>query len=138
MDLTRRIRQSQRVPGTSPWKRLSGELVAAIGRDFERAVLPIARAIWPALVQPRGMATYDSAGADLVAFKDDGGLEVVIQCKGVFKAEGLQDDQFASFAKSIASFAQSGLSTDAYVVIHNQDSRNQKVADQIDAALSGL
>ena len=126
------------MPGTSAWRQLSGELLAATGRDFERAVLPVARAIWPALVQPRGMASYDSAGVDLVAFKEGGGIEAVIQCKGVFKAEGLQDDQFASFAKSIRSFATSGLTTDTFVVIHNQDSRNQSVADKIDAALASL
>jgi hypothetical protein len=32
------------------------------------------------------MATYESAGGPC-CFKDDGGLEVVIQCKGVFKAD---------------------------------------------------
>lgn len=112
--------------------------MAATGRDLERAVLPVARAIWPALVQPRGLAKYDSAGVDLVAFKEEGGIEVVIQCKGVFKAEGLHDDQFASFAKSISSFMESDLTTETFVVIHNQDSRNRKVADKIDAALATL
>lgn len=126
------------MPGTSPWKRLSGELLAAVDRDFERAVLAAARAIWPALVQPRGLAQYDRAGADLIAFKDDGGIDVVIQCKGFFKAEGLQNDQFPAFAKSISSFANSGLTTDTYVVIHNQDARNQKVAGEIDTALLRL
>lgn len=126
------------MPGTSAWRQLGGELLAATGRDFERAVLAVARAIWPGLIQPRGMGSYDSAGADLIAFKEDDALEVVIQCKGVFKAEGLQDDQYASFAKSISSFAKSGLTTDTYVVIHNQDSRNQGVAEKIDQALEGL
>jgi hypothetical protein len=54
------------------------------------------------------------------------------------KAEGLQDDQFTSFAKSISSFAKSGLTTDTFVVIHNQDSRNQNVARKIDHARAAL
>ena len=138
MDSVTGFLHSEHVPGTSAWRQLGGELLGATGRDFERAVLPVARAIWPALVQPRGMARYDSAGIDLVSFKEEGGIEVVIQCKGVFKAEGLQDDQFASFAKSIESFAKSGLTTDTFAVIHNQDSRNRDVADKIDAALAKL
>jgi hypothetical protein len=95
--------------GTKPWKRLGGELLAAVSRDFERAALTPARAFWPALIQPRGLAPYDNAGADLIAFKDGGGIDVVIQCKGLFKAEGLQDDQFSQFRKSITSFRNSGL-----------------------------
>ena len=124
--------------GTTTWKRLGGELLAAVDREFERAVLPPARAFWPDLVQPRGMAAYDRAGADLVAFKDEGGIEAVLQCKGFFKAEGLQNDQFGAFDKSIKSFARSGLTTDLYAVVHNQDGRNRDVARQIDTALEAL
>lgn len=124
--------------GTKTWKRLGGELLAAVDREFERAVLTPARAFWPALVHPRGLAAYDRAGADLVAFKDEGGIEAVLQCKGFFKAEGLQNDQFAAFDKSIKSFARSELTTDVYAVVHNQDGRNCEVARRIDSALEAL
>jgi len=120
------------------WKRLGGELLAAVDRDFERAALIPCRAFWPALIKPQGLAHYDRAGADLVAFKQDGALEVVIQCKGFFKAEGLQDDQFGAFEKSIDAFERSGLVTETFVVLHNQDSRNQLVAGKIDDALERL
>jgi hypothetical protein len=124
--------------GTKTWKRFSGELLAAVDREFERAILTPARAFWPALVQPRGMAAYDRAGADLVAFKEEGGIEAVIQCKGFFKAEGLQNDQLAAFEKSIRSFDESGLTTDTYAVVHNQDARNRDVSQKIDSALQTL
>lgn len=124
--------------GTNSWKRLSGELLAARGRDFERAVLIPARALWPTLIQPLGMADYDRAGIDLIMFKEGGGIEVAVQCKSFFKAEGLQDDQWADFEKSFSSFERSGLTVDTFVVVHNQDGRNQLVSGKIDAALAVL
>lgn len=124
--------------GTKSWKRLSGELQAAQDRDFERAILIPARAIWPNLVQPEAKAKYDQAGVDLVAFEDGGGIEVAIQCKGFFKAEGVQDDQFVQFKKSIDSFSRSDLTADTYVVVHNQDGRNVGVAARIDIELAHL
>ena len=124
--------------GPKSWKRVSGELLAAQDRAFERAILLPARAIWPNLIQPEAMAKYDRAGVDLVAFNDAGGIDVAIQCKGLFKAEGLLDDQFVQFKKSIDSFARSDLTADTYVVVHNQDGRNVGVAALIDAALARL
>lgn len=124
--------------GTKSWKRISGELLAAQDRSFERAILLLARAIWPNLIQPEAMNKYDRSGVDLVAFNDAGGIDVAVQCKALFKAEGLQDDQFVQFKKSIDSFARSDLTADTYVVVHNQDGRNVGVAALIDAALARL
>lgn len=89
--------------GTKSWKRLSGELHAAQDRNFDRAILLLARAIWPDLIQPEAMNKYDRSGVDLVAFNDAGGIDVAIQCKAFFKAEGLQEvlsDQSQSHARN--------------------------------------
>lgn len=124
--------------GTKTWKRLSGELQAATDRDFERAVLPLARAIWPNLVQPRGMKVFDRAGADLVEFGEDDELVAVVQCKGLFKVEGLADDQFPQFEQSIDSFRKSGLKAGTFAIVHNQDGRNTAITARIENALAPL
>lgn len=120
------------------WGQLGGELATATDRDFERAALPLLRALWPAMVQPRGLAAYDRAGVDLLALGKGDRIECVVQCKGFFKVEGLTDDQLGQITKSITKFRRSGLITDTFVLLHNQDGRNASVAAKVDAALKEL
>jgi hypothetical protein len=122
---------------TTPWKLLDAELRAATDRDFERAVLPLLRAFWPEMIQPPAKKHYDRSGVDLIAFKEEG-IECAVQCKGVFKVEGLADDHLGLISKSIRSFRTSPLSAEEYVLLHNQDGRNRSVAAQIDAELQTL
>jgi len=126
------------VHGSSAWKRVNGALIAAVDRDFERAVLPLMRIFWPQMIQPRGLGAYDKAGVDLLAFGKNDSIECAVQCKGFFKAEGLLDEQFPPIATSIRKFARSGLKTKTYILVHNQDGRNEEVAAKIDAALATL
>ena len=124
--------------GSKAWKQLSGELAVAVDRDFERAVLPLIRILWPQMTQPRGLAAFDKAGVDLVALDDDERIECAVQCKGFFKLEGLADDQFGQIAKSLTTFRRSGLVADTYILLHNRDGRNKAIAAKIDAALADL
>ena len=124
--------------GANAWKRVNGSLVAAVDRDFERMVLPLMRVFWPQMIQPRGLAAYDKAGVDLLALEGDDTIAAAVQCKGFFKAEGLLDEQFAPIAASISKFRRSDLKAKTFVLVHNQDSRNQAVAEKVDKALAEL
>jgi hypothetical protein len=124
--------------GAKAWKQLGGELAVAVDRDFERAVLPLIRILWPQMTQSRGLAAFDKAGVDLVALGDDERIECAVQCKGFFKLEGLADDQLGQIAKSLTTFRRSGLVTDTYILLHNRDGRNKAIAAKIDAALAEL
>lgn len=124
--------------GTKPWKDLNGKIHAATDRDFERAVLPLMRAIWPGLVQVPAMKAYDRCGIDLLSLTNDDKIECAVQCKGFFKVEGLADDQLNPIAKSIDSFRRSGLRTNTYVLVHNQDGRNRNVEEKVDELLAEL
>ena len=126
------------VHGSNTWKRVNGALIAAVDRDFERAVLPLMRIFWPQMIAPRGLGAYDKAGVDLLAFGEGDRIECAVQCKGFFKAEGLLDDQFPPIAASIRKFARSGLKAKTFILVHNQDSRNENVAAQIEDSLAAL
>lgn len=124
--------------GLGVWRRLNGELLVAVDRDFERAVLPLMRLLWPQMIQPRGLAHYDKAGVDLVAFDENEKIVCAVQCKGFFKAEGLLGDHFNQISGSIAKFRKSELIAKKYILIHNQDGRNKEVAARIDDDLKTL
>ena len=124
--------------GGKAWGQLSGELMTAVDRDFERAALPLLRALWPHMVQPRGLAAYDKAGVDLVAIDEQDAIDCVVQCKGFFKLEGLADDQLGQITKSLTKFNRSGLTTRTFILLHNQDGRNKAIAEKIDVALAEL
>lgn len=123
---------------TRPWKELNAKLLAAADRDFERAVLPLMRAIWPGMVQVPATKSYDSSGIDLLCFTEDDKIACAVQCKGFFKTEGLADDQFRPIEKSIESFRKSDLHVGTFLLVHNQDGRNHTVASKIDDLLAKL
>jgi hypothetical protein len=123
---------------TAPWMQLSGQLTAAVDRDFELAALPLLRAFWPGLVRPRGMGKMDRAGIDLVAYGTEDAIEAVVQCKGLFAAEGIEDGQVPAIEASIEAFYKSPLKTHDYVLLHNRDGRNRVAAARVDQALATL
>lgn len=123
---------------TTAWKQLAGEILAVKGHDLETLLLPVLRSIWPGLVRPRSLGSYDAAGCDLIAQTDDDQLEVVIQAKGFFASEGLSDSHVSQILASIEKFANSELKTDHYVLVHSRDGRNRDAARTIDAALETL
>jgi hypothetical protein len=135
------MRYGRRMRGlmsTKPWQELNARLLAATDRDFERAVLPLLRCMWPDLEQCPARKDYDNRGVDLISFSRDDTIACAIQCKGFFKIEGLADDQFFPIKDSIEKFRNSGLHTKTYILIHNQDARNRNVANKIDGLLKQL
>src|SRR5688572_17849672 len=97
---------------------IAGELAQKQDRDFERAVLPYVRAIWPeAWISPPRMK-FDAAGIDIYVGEPPH-FEVVIQCKGFLERE-LLPDQIAQCRASIEAFASSGYTTGDYYLLHNR------------------
>lgn len=121
------------------FKRLAGKLSATHGRDFEREVLPLLRVIAPTLVAPPALGSFDQAGVDLVAWRNDGGLSLVVQCKG-FKVEeiALGKAQIESCQESIATFVSRGLTADTYLLVHNRFGLNDGFKREVSAALQTL
>lgn len=121
------------------FKRLAGKLSATHGRDFEREVLPLLRVIAPTLVAPPSLGSFDRAGVDLVAWRNDGQLSLVVQCKG-FKAEEIElgKDQIENCRHSISTFLSRGLTADTYLLVHNRFGRNDDFKREVTDALATL
>lgn len=96
------------------------------------------KAIWPSLTRPRGMKAYDQAGCDLIEQEIDDRIKTVIQCKGFYASEGLEQSQIKQILKSISAFEKSPFTCEEFVLIHNRDGRNRNAREVIQKALDGL
>jgi hypothetical protein len=97
---------------------IAGELAQRQDRDFERAVLPYVRAIWPKAWISPSKQKLDSAGIDIYVGKPPH-FQVVIQCKG-FLERDLLADQIAQCRTSIEAFLSSRYTTEKYYLLHNR------------------
>jgi hypothetical protein len=119
------------------YKKNSGRLAESAERDFERAVIPFLRVIWPSLQQARPRKEWDQKGIDLFTWSDEGSFECVVQCKGYIVRE-LRRKQLYEARKSINSFKDSGEKAKNYIFLHNRDRRWRDFHSEIEEELSAL
>ncbi len=117
------------------WKRTKSELRNAVGRDFEREVLPFLRAIWGDAILPQPLRTYDKGGVDILRWKSrkDALIPLAVQCKGFRVDESeLGKSQVEQCAESVDSFIKSGFKADVYILLFNRESNSdfQKKVEQ--------
>lgn len=115
---------------------LAGELAEAQDRDFERAVLPFIRAVWPEAQISPARQRLDRAGIDIYVGKPPQ-FEVAIQCKGFLERE-LLDDQIRQCRASIRAFAKSRYSTKAFYLLHNRHKETSAYTAALDSELIAL
>lgn len=114
---------------------LSGEIAALDSRDFQRRIFPLMQFIWPDLIEPRDLRSWDRSGVDFVVNSDKDPVPVVVQVKGFIAKEGqLGESQFNQISKSIKSFLKSGRVADNYYLVLNRDA-GQQMSKQIQAEL---
>lgn len=106
------------------------------GRDFERAVLPLVRIIWPSAVAMRSMNAIDQKGIDIAEFSDDA-FSVAIQCKG-FRVSDLGADQSAQCIDSINTFLASDARADTFLLIHNRPGPFDGFRQRVQARLEDI
>jgi hypothetical protein len=111
------------------WKRLHATLYTSEKRDFERAALPLIRAIWADAIQPQPLiSTYDKSGVDILVWKgpETLSIELAIQCKGFTVQEyELGSDQIEQCIDSIETFRKSGINAKTYLLLHNRIPSNE-------------
>jgi hypothetical protein len=120
------------------WETKSGELAASSSHDFERRVLHLLRAFWPALVRPRETQRLDRYGVDLLVWSDDLSFPCVVQCKELYQDEKFLASQWHRIAGSIDSFANSPYTCTDYVFVHNRTGEEQDVRQRIESKLAEL
>lgn len=101
------------------WSRISDQLSVAVGREFEKALLPWMQVIWPELRQPPEIGAWDKKGIDLLAWADRGPFSVVIQCKG-YEVQSPGKVQLRNAKESIVKFHASGYTAKLYVLAYNR------------------
>jgi len=118
---------------------LSYELATAEDREFERRVLPLIHIIWPDAVVPPAMRWLDRSGIDILVWSDSDLFPLVIQCKG-FKVpeEKIGKSQIDQCKDSIASFRDSGLKAETYLLIHNRTGKNAILRSTVEAEIQKL
>ena len=107
------------------YSNLSGELQETVGREFEKAALPLLKIIWSDLTRPPELGAWDRKGVDLLSRSDDDHLDVVIQCKG-YEVSRPGTPQLKEAKKSISKFRDSNQKAKHYVLLYNRPSSNRK------------
>jgi hypothetical protein len=120
------------------WEQLRGELAVANDRDFERLVLSLLRLFWPNLVRPRGLGAFDRAGIDLMVPGERDDLPCVVQCKGFFSSDQLDQSHYRQIRSSIDAFLQSNFGCQEFVLVHNRTNANRAITYKIHEDLSQL
>jgi hypothetical protein len=124
----------------SEYRKFSDELVKSQDREFEKLVLSLIRVIWPnAGFRPPEMGWIDRRGIDLLAWSDFQPYPLAVQCKG-FKVpeEEIDQSQINQCLKSIASFRDSGIKVETYLLIHNRTGKNEELRTATERALKVL
>ena len=121
------------------WRIVRGRLSAANGDEFERTALHYLRATWPSMIQAPRMQRLDRFGVDLCVPARDMHFDVVVQTKGFKVDERLLDSQVEDqILPSIEKYRRSPLTCDDYVLLHNRDGSERRLASVIEAALDNL
>src|ERR1041385_5421035 len=101
------------------WKHLNATHYTAEGRDFERAALPLIRAIWADAILPQPLrSTYDKSGVDILEWQgpQTSSIRLAVQCKGFTVREfELGEDQIQQCLNSIDKFQESGIEARTYL-----------------------
>jgi hypothetical protein len=125
--------------GSTVYHHLSGELATAEGKVFERRALPLIRLIWPDALGTPALRSFDRSGIDHLVWSDTEPFRLVIQCKGFeVLEEEFGDSQIEQCRKSIASFRDSGLKANLYILLHNRLGKNASFREEIKAELLQL
>jgi len=122
------------------YSKFSDELVKSQDREFEKLVLSLIRVIWPSAgFRPPDMGWIDRRGIDLLAWSDVQPYPLAVQCKG-FKVpeEEIDQTQIQQCLKSIASFRDSGIKVETYLLIHNRTGKNSELRTTVEAAIKEL
>lgn len=125
--------------GSTQYRILMGELASSDSREFERRVLPILRLAWPDAIPPPALNWLDQAGIDLMVWSDAQPFPLLVQCKG-FKVLGeeIGKSQIQQCLTSIASFKQSKLKTQDFLLIHNRTNKSAEFRRDVGQALQEL
>src|SRR5688572_16967023 len=125
--------------GTTQFQQIAGALASRVGRDFQRAIVPFVRAIWPQAVESPDLATWDQCGIDHMVWSDSLGFPLVVQAKGFeVREEELGSNQIVACERSIQSFLTSDLKTTQYLLIHNRHGADPEFRRRIGLALDAL
>src|SRR6185295_19515072 len=115
---------------------LAGELSQAQDREFERAVLPFVRALWPAARISPARQLLDRAGIDIYVGTPPH-FQVVIQCKGFLERE-LVNAQIAQCRASLDAFVKSRYTADVFYLLHNRHKETREYKAALDPLLKAL
>jgi hypothetical protein len=96
------------------------QLASATGRDFERLVLPYLQFVFPDLVQPTPLATWDRKGVDFMTTPERDPIEVCVQCKSTVKPRFDLAD-IDEFRNDVRKFIESGARCDRYILALNRN-----------------
>lgn len=116
---------------------VSAQLSVAVGREFEKALLPWMQVIWPDLRQPPQIGAWDKKGIDLIAWADSGPFSVVIQCKG-YEVQSPGKAQLRDAKDSIAKFHASGHTAKLYVLAYNRPGSDRGFHTTLEKEVGGL
>lgn len=122
------------------WHTLKGKFSITSGDEFERLVLHYLRILWPTMNQSPRLQHLDRFGVDLcVPGKEDGFFDVVVQVKGFKADEKLLESQVKNqIIPSIKKFQSSPLKCYRYILLHNRDGSDRKLAYDIENCLNEL
>lgn len=121
------------------YKHLKGTLYQLTSVEFERAVLPLVRLLYPDTIQAAPTRGLDRAGIDLFAWGEDAPYSLVTQCKGFKVTETeLAGEQLAQCLASIDAFRRSGITAQRYLLVYNRDARNRDFREGLERVLAGL
>ncbi|MDN3355814.1 hypothetical protein [Actinomadura sp. DC4] len=126
---------------TTQVRKAAGSLRAKEKYDFQRACLPYLQTVLDGdAIEVPEMGGWDAAGIDHLAWAEDGRrLRAVVQCKGFGVAQHeIGGAQAAQCVRSIRRFQESGLTTDAYVLLHNRENKDTGFHDAVTSALIAL
>ncbi len=123
--------------GSSEFSNFSGSLGMSSGNDFQRAIAPFVRVIFPSLAETPNLDHLDTAGLDYVIWSDDYTFPVAIQAKGwQVSAEKLGYSQIQQCKKSLLSLKKrKDVHVTRYIIIHNRDHRSEIFRKGIEALI---
>ena len=102
--------------GFSPRVQLS----SAVGRDFERLVLPYFQFVFPSMERPTALAAWDRKGVDLMTDPERRPIEVCVQCKSTLK-ERFSLADVNEIKSEIEAFLRMNIECNRYILALNRN-----------------
>jgi hypothetical protein len=117
--------------------RPRAQLASAVGRDFERLVLPYFQFAFPGIGRPTPLAAWDRKGVDLMTTPERDPIEVCVQCKSTMK-ERFEPSDIGQFTDDINKFVASGIRCNRYIVAFNRNDFDGLIQAELSAHLATL